>query len=320
MDLLANDLSVHGQFHDLAAFQEALGRLMATRETARRFGRDIRCGRTFLDATPIPGFPMRKAIGNIGSKERRSSVMSWLDRKGPFWDNCRLHGKDDWLECCEEVVTDSAVGEAGFRSLHNLECGLVSLAPSKWCRSPIEVTWVRSAEGLADRRADLQNWWCEKTLSHALEKHAAPLRSWEGLREASEHRFQRLTFAKNCFKPLSRLPFSKSSANRFLELLHILDRYANAFDDEGRLSPEGNELYKNHFTGDNARFSDSSDGEKRDFENQLTFTHPEDPARSLFCTWHGKIPHLTLRLHFSWPVQSGKPVYVVYAGPKITKR
>ena len=29
---------------------------------------------------------------------------------------------------------------------------------------------------------------------------------------------------------------------------------------------------------------------------------------------------MTLRLHFSWPIRSGKPVYIVYAGPKITRR
>ena len=29
---------------------------------------------------------------------------------------------------------------------------------------------------------------------------------------------------------------------------------------------------------------------------------------------------MTLRLHFSWPVRAGEPVYVVYAGPKLTKR
>ena len=29
---------------------------------------------------------------------------------------------------------------------------------------------------------------------------------------------------------------------------------------------------------------------------------------------------MTLRLHFSWPIEAGKPVYIVYAGPKITKR
>ena len=63
-----------------------------------------------------------------------------------------------------------------------------------------------------------------------------------------------------------------------------------------------------------------SDSEKRDFRRELTFSHPGDRGGSLFCTWHGKVSHLTLRLHFSWPIKAGKPVHVVYAGPKITKR
>ncbi|MCY3818840.1 MAG: hypothetical protein OXH52_05670 [Gammaproteobacteria bacterium] len=45
-----------------------------------------------------------------------------------------------------------------------------------------------------------------------------------------------------------------------------------------------------------------------------------DPMASLFCPWHGKVSRLTLRLHFSWPVEAGRPIYVVYAGPKITSR
>ena len=69
-------------------------------------------------------------------------------------------------------------------------------------------------------------------------------------------------------------------------------------------------------------FSDSSDKEtrKRRFREALTFPHPGERGSSLFCPWHGKVRHMTLRLHFSWPVRAGRPVYVVYAGPKLTKR
>ena len=68
------------------------------------------------------------------------------------------------------------------------------------------------------------------------------------------------------------------------------------------------------------RIPKNGSSEKRQFQSVLIFAHPDDPGKTLSCTWHGKVSHLTLRLHFSWPVEANKPVYVVYAGSKITKR
>ena len=79
-------------------------------------------------------------------------------------------------------------------------------------------------------------------------------------------------------------------------------------------------MYQDYFTGDNALFFDSSDDEKRRFREALTFRHPEAPGSFLFCAWHGKVRHMTLRLHFSSPIEPGEAVYIVYAGPKLTRR
>ena len=320
MDLLVNDLSVHEQFHDLAGFRGALTRLMAMRAAAKRLGRDIHCHRTFLVTAPLPGIPLQQAIGNLGVESERRAVMVWLTRSGPFRDDVRQHGEDDWLECDGDIVTDTAAGEAAFRTLHGVECGLVSVSPSDWLVTPLEVTWVREAEGLDNRNAAVRNWWDAETLDDALKRHVLPVGSWDDLREASRERFASLSFAEDCFAPLAELPFSKSAADRFVVLLDVLDRFARAFDDGGARDAEGHRIYRDHFTGERALFSDSSDTEKRQFRRGLTFGHPADPASSLFCPWHGKVSHLTLRLHFSWPVEAGKPIYVVYAGPKITKR
>ena len=50
-----------------------------------------------------------------------------MTKSGPFWDDLRNHGADDWLECKGKLVTDTAVGEAAFRTLHDSGCGLVSV-------------------------------------------------------------------------------------------------------------------------------------------------------------------------------------------------
>ena len=156
MDLLINDLSVHEQFHDPAEFRDALSRLMALRETARRFGRQIQCHTSLLNTYPIPGMTMQQAVGRLAA-ERRRAVMVWLNKSGPFWENARQHSEDDWLECGSEVITDRAAGEAAFRTVHGAECGLVSLTPSDWCFSPFHVVWVHGPEEKR-RSIEVNNW------------------------------------------------------------------------------------------------------------------------------------------------------------------
>ena len=318
MDLLANDLSIHRQFHDISSFRNAIAQLMAMRNAARRFGRGVYCNQAFLNVEAMPGVPIQQALGSLNSEERRA-VMVWLTRCGPFWDDLREHGPDNWLECRNEIVTDSAVGEAAFRTLHGVECGLVSVTPSDWDYSPVTVTWRRESGG--DPHTDLDNWRNIVKLEEVLRDSAPPIRSWDDLREASTNRFESLIFAENCFNPLLEgVPFAKSSADRILVLLGILDRFARAFDAGGARTPKGQQIYQDYFTGDNALFSDSSEREKSDFRNELTFPCPGGCGKTLFCPWHAKVRRSLLRLHFSWPIRCGKLVYVVYVGPKITKR
>lgn len=111
-----------------------------------------------------------------------------------------------------------------------------------------------------------------------------------------------------------------SSAERILVLLGILNRFALCYDSDGKRSAEGHRIYQNYFTGKQALFSDETDTNKRVFRNELTFPHPEQTGANLFCPYHGKERHSTLRLHFSWPIRFGEPVYVVYVGQKIAKR
>ena len=320
MDLLANDLSVHEQFHNMADFRSALSGLMAMRAAARRFGREVQCNRSFLNAKPVPGMLMQQAIESFGQGNERRAVMTWLTKAGPFWDDLRQHGSGDWLECRDDIVTDTAVGEAAVRSIQSVDCGLVSISPSDWTFTPVEVTWRRADEGLDDRMSALGNWWSKATLEDALRDRPPAVGSWEDLRGVSMSRFDRLIFAGDCFTPLEGVPFAKSAADRFIVLLDILDRFARAFDEDGTRSAEGHKIYRDYFTGDRALFSDSSDSEKQKFRQGLTFASPAVPQSSLFCTWHGKVSQMTLRMHFSWPIEAGKPAYVVYAGPKITKR
>lgn len=318
MDFLVNDLSIHGQFRDIESFRNAFARLMEISRVAERFNHDFYFNRLIVDAKPIPGVNMRQVIGRFSKNEQRIA-MSRLTRGGPFWDDFRKHGGDDWMEGGEgEIVTDSAIGEAAFRTLHGVSTDLVSVRPSDWDYSPVGVVWRR--EGLQDENVDVKNWRDAIDLENKLRSVPSSVFSWSDLRNVLRKRYERLVFADDCLDPLEGMPFSKSSADRIIFLLSILDRLASAFDDAGIRTSEGNRVYQQYFTGDNALFSDSSDTEKRNFKGKLTFPHPDNPKKSLFCPWHGKERSNTIRLHFSWPIRAGKPVYVVYVGPKITKK
>ena len=315
MELLANELSVHGQFQTLGEFRAALARLMKMRATALRFGREVYCTRAFLQTRAVRNHPMVRSLQQLAVDDRRV-VMHWLTRGGPFWDDLRQHGGSDWLECRCEPVTDSAVGEAAYRALHGFACGLVSATPSDWDFSPVDVTWWQGV-GVPDRRVALDNFRDEVALEQTLRAVASPIRSWDELRSSvSTRQFEHLAFAEDCFGYLDGVPFARGAAERFLVLLDILNRLAGA----GIGSPEGKRILSRHFMGPRALFSDSSDSEKQEFRTKLTFPHPDASGAQLFCTWHGKVSHQTLRLHYWWSGSADDQAYVVYAGPKITKR
>ena len=319
MEFFANEISVHRQFHDLLTFEDALGRLMGMRGVARRFGRDVYCHREFVVKEPVPGIPMLEAAQRLAVDKRRA-LLSWLTHHGPFWDDIRRHDADDWLECRGEIVTDSAVGEAAYRTMHGVECALISATPSDWDYSPVEVSWSREGEGLDDRTATIENWRDSVALEARLQDAAPPIRSWRDLEDVAKARFRSLTIVDQCFEPLAGVSFARSAADRFLVLLEILNRLAKAFDACGVPTLESTAIYRDYFADENALFTDSSNSEKSQFRDRLAFPHPDSPGESLSCTWHGKVYRMTLRLHFSWPIRADEPVYVVYAGPKLTKR
>ena len=312
VDLLFNELSVHRQFPDVATFRIAIGRVMAMRELARsQYGRNLQVHYGVANANVTPDLSMQQAVRGL-SRDERSSLMQWLARSGPFWEDFRQHQRKDWLECDGEIVTDTAVGEAAYRLSHNIECSLVSICPSSWLRSPLSVEWDRLTESI-----DVPNYWDAESLRNALNA-SSPLASWDDLETAARGRCRDLSFSQNCFEPLRGPPFSPAAARALLSRLTVLQELKNHSNENGGRTPAGQEIYDNYFRG--KWFSDSSDTEKAKFRQALTFPHPEEAQNSLFCPWHGKIKTSQMRVHFSWPVNAATPVYVVYVGPKITKR
>lgn len=317
MDLLINDLSLHGQFADSVAFRESIRRVMQIRAIARRYMRALYCHRGLVNSQVTPQETMPGAMKTFPLEERRA-IMAWLSQHGPFWDDDRQHDGGDWYECAGEIVTDTAVGEAAHCALLGLDRGLVSLDPSNFTYDPVAVERVLEDGNRAP--VDVRNYWAPATVEAYLAAAPPPLTSWTALAKLSAARFQHLRFAENAFEPLRAQPFKQGVAERILVRLEVLQRLKQCFDQDGSRTEEGHELYQQHFTGDKAWFSDSSNADKEDFKSDLTFPHPDAPGESVFCSWHGKVKSPQYRIHFSWPVTASAHVYVVYVGPKITKR
>lgn len=318
MQLIANDLSIHGQFHDIQTFIESVAKVQALRRAARRFGREVECSRGLLNVEPLSGIPMSEAVAQL-PRDKQRAIMLWLTSSGPFWDDLRQHRPDDYLECGGEVVTDSGVGEAAIRSLLGVPCGLVSFVPSDWDYTPVRVEH-KHGNGSVDRSVALSNWRTVAQVEAGLAEAGVVLGSWNDVREHCVSRFERIRFSQDAFDALTGVPFAKSSAERIVVLLDVLNRRAKSFDGTGKPNLQARRIDRDYFSGANALFSDSSDSEKREFRDRLTFRHPVRNAESVWCPWHGKERSSTLRLHFSWPIRHDESVYVVYVGPKLTKR
>ena len=315
MQVLLNDLSLHGQFSSIPDFQKSIRYIMSIRNKTRQFGRELYCHRNVAQAQITHELTMQQAIQQFDQNERRA-VMGWLTQHGPFWEDERSHDPDDYLEYQEQVVTDTALGEAAYHCFSGSAYHLVSLAPSDWMFTPIPITWQRNEIA----SIGVPNHWEISTLETALRAATPPIQSWEQLASVMPRRCTNLTFATDSFEPLSGHPFVNSAAQRIVELLETLDKFKSCFDAQGQRTSEGQRIYQDHFTGEKAWFTDSSDSEKNEFEAKLTFTHPTKDSETLFCTWHGKVKTPQFRIHFSWPIRANEPLYVVYVGSKLTKR
>lgn len=290
---------------------------MAMRPVAQSYGWEIHCHRQVLTAQVTPTARMPTIVGALPVDKQRS-IMQWITKHGPFWDLAREHASEDYLECMGEVVTDSAIGEAGYCTILGLDYRLVSLVPSLWDFTPLQVQfWGNDRESAL---VGVANYRDIDELRGALQDALPPIRHWQDLASRCRGHFAGLDFAPDAFLALATCPYSVAGANQIMARLRVLDDMTRCWEADGSRSQVGLCLYRDFFTGDNGWFSDSSDSEKHEFRGALTFPDPHGTGVGRFCPWHGKVRPQVLRLHFSWPIHAGERVYVAYVGPKLTKR
>lgn len=286
---------------------------MSMRVLANSFGRELYSHRNLLNAFVNPSMSLHQTLLKLPTDERRATL-TWLTRHGPFWEDSALHASDIYMDTGEDIVTDTAVGEAAYCNSVNIDRRLVSFSPSDWQISPITVRLESGTKPFVV----LFNYWEFNSLEAALQAAEPPVESWEQLEHVSRRTFQRLYFSSECFGFLLGQPFAPGAAEHILVRLRILDDLVGSVDASGRRTSEGHRIYQEHFTGGNAWFSDSSETEKNEFRKELTFLDPQgDP---IFCAGHGKVNNPPFRIHFPWPVSPGARLLIAYIGLKITRR
>lgn len=318
-----NELSLHGQHttdDDVAA---VLQLLLSYRKELFAAEAALFVRRVFTQRPiDVAGTTLDKWLQN---RPRQDSLVRalriWLDKNGPFLDDDLEHNSGATYECDDDtgdthLITDCAIAEVAERARKDPAAmnAVISLTPSRWQRAGIDVrsdawgTGTTAVENIPSREALI-----------ALIERARPLRSWSGLRDRAIARCTNLTFVEGAFDPLMSEPFNVGAADRLLLRLLVLDVLKSRCT-AATLDSEGMRIRREHFEGDKAWFSDSSEGEKVDFRKELTFKHPIRPGEQLFCPWHGKVKTPQLRIHYYDRFSETEPLYIVYVGPKITKR
>lgn len=313
MHFFVNDLSLHGQYHDIPSFKASLCEIMKIKMVLSHYGYALHIHRNFYATTVGRTIKIKDAITTLSMDQQRA-LMSWLTTSGPFWTDNKRYSGTDIFDDRKRNVSGSAIAEIAYCCIYlDEKASSVSFSPSEWERNPILVTFE-------EENICVDNFWTSAEIDNYASSSLPAITSWNILEDNSKKCFQRLNFLDDAFSYLCSEPFSLHVSKEIFNLLHILNILKGCFDSEGNRTPEWDEKYRTYFKGKTPRFSDSSTTEKNNFRSQLTFRNPETKERSLFCPWHGKIHSPQIRIHFTFPITAEDSLFIAYIGPKITKK
>jgi hypothetical protein len=315
-----NDLSLSGQYQSVKEFCTTLDQLLSLRERNEVIQGRILCSPELGTRPVIGNTILRDIVLHQSSHLLRQRTLRWIGKDGPFRTGERAPNDDDlfWFE--RKEVTDQGLGEAARRRILSLDARTFSFPGSEpSCdSSPLEVVHGLLEEPLAN--VEVPNTCSPELIASGVVNSLGLPRSWHAAFDSLRIQFHRIAFAPELERFVEGQPFVRYVYERSRELLAVLDRLLVSRDENGQWTSESNGLIANHFQGEKAWFSDESEGNKRDFERELTFRDPEDVSKELFCPWHGKIKTPQYRIHFQWPIGADQTrAKVVYIGPKITK-
>ena len=322
MSLFLNELSLEGQFSTSQAFLVALDVIMQAREEAEKHQCKVYCCDALRSARVTQTSSFSEEVKHLGNKTQKTDIIRWFERTN--WTMEPQHTPNHYFAYNDNLVTDTSIAEAAFRFERGENSSLLSFAPSPFHQASVEVIWHRDSENqkpislpnvfYMEGVTALLHQWSEAKRNH-------PLTTWGQLIEWGRQYCPHLMFAEYILEPLRGIPFYPSVAQQAQKRFEVLESLVSAVDSSGRRTAQGHALYQEYFTGDRAWFTPESNSNKQKFAKELTFPHPAKLGETLFCSWHGKISQETFRIHFHWPLSSPTELlYIVYIGPKITKK
>lgn len=313
--IFLNELSIRGAFNSPADFEKAFEDLLQSRARSRRFAEIFYCSRSLRNEPAYPGTPIVAAAQRL-RRDLRELLFSWAANYGPFLEDALTPIEADELYSFEgHDVSLGGLGEAARRLRGFGRAATFSFLgdAADFSKSPLPV--VRETN-VASETIDVENFSAISDCVEYAEQQQQEPRTWAEVLDTARGSCKNIHIAVTAGDPLASEPFHSSAARRIGVLLAVLDQVAGCMDDGGKLSLDGKELVQKFFVGEEAPFTDESEGNKRKFKDAMTF-RDDSTAEDVVCFWHGKIKSPVYRIHFEWPAKRPR---VMYIGPKISKR
>ena len=311
MDFFFNELSIHDQFQSRAEFKTAVSQFRKYRDAVT--GADFRfyIHRNILKRRVV-GNSFRSGIQACFNRQQVRTLMNWFNKDGSFLPDDAYSAAEDRFTCyfpgvSEEAsrnVTGTALAECAFRKMSGENTYLTSLEPSEYNWIPIRVSMELFGDTV------IENDYTEQLLTRRLARLLPAISSWPVLLDRIEL-LPGVILETEVMEKLRANPFARNIAEGLYVCAIALSEMATAPSLE-----QFNELYAKYATGMNARFSDSSAGEKRKFKENLTFKVDNEPC---LCSYHGKVKIQQYRMHLEKKPVFQNPARIVYIGPKLTK-
>lgn len=317
-----NDVSLQGQFPTDVHFLEEFRGLLRLRARTEILRTGLFSSRNFREKLACPNVRVREVVQRSNDADFRRSVLSWLDRYGPFTEDERLAESEDYFEFGGIDVTDTGLGEAARRTKARQDVETFSFAGGHVAFDLTPLAVDHGVDGDRLGQYQIKNLWTLDQLANSAIDCEPPATSWRELVESARRRFTFLTIPDSIYEDarLAREPFDAAIRDRTLALLGHLNLYMSDRRVGGAEGPIARGVIDNFFTGEMALFTGESASNRRDFAQELTFPNPDEAGRLVDAHWHGKISRRYFRLHFEWPVPADAiRLKVAYLGPKLTK-
>jgi len=291
---------------------------MAARRSSKNLSLRLYCSRLTAETQAIEGERLLVSVSKL-PRDEKAVILNWLGKSGPFLDDDRTDSDDDLYHLNGEDVTNLGAAEAARQCQKSNDGRLLSLNNEAFKNTPLEVV-----HGLIEEPLEsvlVRNSWSLEEVKEWADGADPEPTNWAELLDVSRRRYGHLLIGDHCDEVLGGQTFYPVVSRRVLELLRVLNTISGSVDENGKLSASGEELKESHFVGKKAWFSSESEGNKKEFANDMTFPDPADSSRSIECFWHGKIKTPQFRVHFEWPISTGtKTIKVTYIGPKLSKK